>query len=136
VWFYVSLVMFCLLWLLGILLFNWHIAFPPGLRVHCFDKSKSSPTIFELLWSNITAIFYLLYAYLQIMTCFTLNRHDITKILLKVVLNTINLTLKNCSVAPPLYMPYDIFDCATKSSADLIGVNSRSIVKNAARLAV
>jgi hypothetical protein len=46
------------------------------------------------------------------------------------------ITLKNSSVDPPALNPYLIFDCFIKSSAEAMGMLSRSIVKKAARLAV
>lgn len=46
------------------------------------------------------------------------------------------LTLKNCSDDPPSWMPYWIFVCLTRSSAESIGVNMFSIVRKAAKFAV
>jgi len=45
-------------------------------------------------------------------------------------------TLKNSIVEPVAKVPYLISVCTTRSSADSMGVFMRSIVKNAAKLAV
>ena len=47
-----------------------------------------------------------------------------------------NCTMKKAAVLPDSSVPYCMSVCLAKSSADSIGVNIRSTVKNAARFAV